>query len=480
MTVETSSWYIPASQKYGITLQQKYTLAENVVTDRRIGYYFPQYFRQSIEEVAKSNNISRWDVVRLIREGKNPESVADIRKRYQERILYIGCVHGASRDFIDQLDTYATAPDAELPHMILFGGDLTGAIDQRTIRQKQLFYDYLMNRAGPLLGTNFITQQNLLHASGDHPPADSPTVRDGAIKLLQFTLEEMSGYDLSNCDKEVEMKRLMLQQMTPGEPNISDNELRYLDTDEMLDSYIRWIRANKLNSGTWVGTLPKEIRQAYMNQYQQAAEALAKPLLRLKERNVEIVWVEGNEDNRLALDAISHGLDHIFDIQEFFERLGIRCERQIRGRDGKAIYHVLVPFFQLLEFETIPQERLIELQNDVKKAREQRKAIVMVAHSQLDWARHYPGQNASGYNAKVGENLTRLLQFFQPDELIHPHQHTEMSGIPNINAKYIKNDTVITYLPLLTTGELNLPIQDRKGRKIDIFGGKRQPVRRIT
>lgn len=480
MLAEAPSWYVPPTQRPEITSEQHNTLAVNAAMDQIAGRHFPQNLRQGIKSVATENNISPWDVVRMIRESDNPEQAAEIRKKYQEKTIYFGCIHGGSPEFVTQLNTLANSADIDLPETIVFGGDLSGAIEQRTIRQKQLFYDYLMNRASPLLSANpDLPLNELLEASGSRPPADSPTIHDGVVKLLRFALSEMGGHDLSNKSEDIEIKRLIHQQMRPGESLPSDEELQQLDTDEQLDGYIRWIRANNLNSGTWVGTLPKNIRQAYMDQYQQAAESLAEPLLRLKERNVEIIWVEGNEDNCLSLDAISHGLDRVFDTQEYFEGLGIPCERQISGKDGKATYHILVPFSPLRDIETVPLEKILGVLSDVRKAREQGKAVVMVAHAQLDWTRHYPGQKASGYNAKVGETLQTLLEMYQPDELIYPHQHAEMPAVPDINAKYVEGQTVVTYLPLLKKGELTLPIQDRRGRTITLFGGKRHPVRRI-
>lgn len=479
MLTETPSWHVPPAQRFEITPEQQDTITVNATMDKIAGRFFPQNLRQGIKSVATKNNISSWDVVRMIREGDSPEKAAETRKKYQEKIIYFGCIHGGSPEFVTQLNTLANSADIDLPETIVFGGDLSGAIEQRTIRQKQLFYDYLMNRASPLLSANSDLPRNeLLEASGSRPPPDSPTIRDGAVKLLRFALSEMGGNDLGERNEDVEIKRLILQQMKPNEPIPSDEELQQLDTDEQLDGYIRWIRTNNLNSGTWVGTLPTDIRQAYMDQYKTAAEALAQPLLKLKERGVGIVWVEGNEDNKLSLDAISHGLDRVFDTQEYFEGLGIPCERQISGKDGKATYHIFMPFFPLRDIETVSLKKIVGVLSDVRKARDQGKAVVMVAHAQLDWAKHYPGQKASGYNAKVGETLQTLLEMYQPDELIYPHQHAEMPAVPDINAKYIEGQTVVTYLPLLKKGELTLPIQDRRGRSITLFGGKRHPIRR--
>jgi hypothetical protein len=290
----------------------------------------------------------------------------------------------------------------------------------------------------------------------------------------------MGGDDLRGKDEEVEIKRLIFQQINPENQIPEDEELLRLDTDKQLSDYILWMRAKNLNSGTWVGTLPDNIRQAYMNQYRQSAEDMARPLLKLKEKGVRILWVEGNEDNRLSLEAISHGLERPFDTQEYFERLGIMCERKIRGFDGRTTFHILAPFFPLRDFETVHTEELDELDRQVKRARDLGKTVIIVAHAQLDWSRHYPGQEASGYNARVAEALKKLLQRYEPDELVYPHQHWEMPESPKHNAKYTEGTTVVTYLPLLQKGELDIPIHARRGRNITLFGGKRHPIRRIA
>ncbi len=485
-----ASWSIPQSQITDLHPVQIDSVQNAAVRDQKLytndpkGHYFPTELRSKIKEVALVNNVSPLFITMRLQELQisKPRLITETRKSRLDRTLYFGCIHGGSPQLIARLNNLAEGHSKNLPDRIILGGDLAGAEKQHTIRQKQLFYDYLMNRAGPLLSVNpSISKDDLLNASGDLPPTDSPTIRDGAIKLLKFTLKEMGGYDLSNQYEDAAMKRLMLQQMNL-DPFESPNQL---DMDEMLNGYIRWIRSNNLNSGTWVGTLPRKIRQYYMDQYQTTAEALAKPLLELKKKEVDIVWIEGNEDTSESLAAISHGLERVFDTQAFLGEKGLSCVRNISGKEGKASYHILVSYDEILKYDGLDAKNLCRLQNEVNKARAAGKVVVIVAHGQIDWKRHNPGKEAIGYNLKIINNLRTLLWFFKPDELIHPHQHAEMPNLPDKNAKFTVEKTVVSYLPLNAEAVLELPIWAKRERRQGIiFSGEkiigpRQPVRRI-
>lgn len=450
--------------------------------------YFPSSLRHGIEDVAEKNNISRWDVLYNLRAKRNPDFADELRANYDDTI-YIGCGHGFDSDFLNWLNDLSENPSNKLPDRIIFSGDLPGAKNQRTILQKRLFYDNFLNRIGFIYKTRpDISAEELLDATDSQQTAESPTIREGAIRLLRFALEDMGEMEFEGNDLLREIHQLTREQMDLF-PIENGNQLSEENTlDEVLTEYIHWIREVRyknspdkgLNSGTWVGTLPANIRQKYIDQYRETTESLSIPILKLKEKGVDIVWVEGNEDSRQSLEAMSAGLERIFDTQKFLEELGIECVKEIKGVEGEATYHLLLPYFQIYNFKEIPPEKIEYLKKEVEKARREQKSIIMVAHAQIDWGRHYPGQTAKTYNAVVIENLLQALELFKPDELVHPHQHWEMPDIPDRNAKFTVGQTVVSYLPLMKLGELSLPISAKSERQLKIFGGKRQPVRRIT
>jgi hypothetical protein len=459
-------WYVPQEQILRFSSEQEIQILDASLADRLAQsqgiYQFPKQLRHAIEQVGDQNHISRFDVTRMLRERQHPDLVGEVRNQSQDRIRYYGCIHGGSPEFVTELEALANGPEEELPHVIILGGDIGGATQQRTIKQKQLFYDYLMNRAGPLLrSTPDISQDDLLNAPGDAPPADSPTIRDGALKLLRFAYEEMAEYPQERVEEEMALYQ----------------------SDEAIYAYVKSLFEQKLNSGTWVGQLPAEIRQRYMDQYEAAAKSMAPAFLKLKERGVEILWIEGNEDLKSSLDTISHGLDRVFDTQAYLEGLGISCKRDIGGKTIGSKYMIWIPYTPAWKFQEIQPEIIETLEAEADAAKEAGFEVIVVGHMQVEWGRHNKEQVAPpGYNADVTNHAHDAIALFKPHQVWHNHQHWEMRERPDDpNAKFIHEGAMVSYMPLLNSGEYNTPKRERVKREgATIFGRNREPLHRAV
>lgn len=488
-------WYIPKEQNTTLTPPQQNLIRLSAATDRDAQLPFASGLRHSLNAIAVQNAISPWQVVLAARETEIPEDDdagrAAMRRMRLDRTMYVGCVHGGNETFLSQLSTLADGPEADLPDRIIFAGDLPGAVDQGTIKQKLLFYDHLMNRVGPVVQKNQqVDATELLNASGDRHPVDSPTIRDGVEKLLKFAIEEMGGKSLSGKNEEEEMLRLMQVQIS-GTPSEHVTELSAdLSFDDALFRYIQWIREapnrdnpqrKGLNSGTWVATLPPEIRQHYAKRYEQARDRLLDPVIRLIRRGVAVYSTEGNEDMEDSLENITYGLETPITMSTF-EGDDFHITKKLIGIRGKSTYHLLVPF-DILRRKHMSFPDMMNIQSEVEQVRADGLEVIMVAHLQLDWGRHYPGQQPRGEAAQMIGTLQQALAVFQPHQLVYPHQHFEMPEAPDQNAKYFAGsdgNTVVTYLPLGTIGEHTVPARERlRGPNILFEHGKqRQPVQR--
>ncbi|OGG04304.1 hypothetical protein A2Z33_04100 [Candidatus Gottesmanbacteria bacterium RBG_16_52_11] len=478
-------WHIPPSQETGISPGRKTRLDDAAALDRSTGSHFPSALRLEIESAAVDNNVDRSLVIGSYRASLSPEKAAEIRRKYEDRMFYIGCIHGGSPELLSHLNELADAREADLPDTVFLGGDLPGAKDLSTVRQKKLFYDNLMNRVNLLVSQNpDISPAEILGSTAGAAGTESPTIRAGAIRLLRFAIEDMGGTKLTDPGDLTPLLSLARQQMkaypVADLPAITDET----PPDGVLGTYISWIRqavaeppAVGLNSGTWVKTLPKEIRQNYMDQYEESARQLSLPLLKLKGRGVKIVWIEGNEDMPAGQDAISHGLDRVFDTQKYLEGMGINCTKEISGLRSKATYHILVPFNELKYLGNVPEDRLELIADEVSQARSEGLEIIMLAHHHLDNRRHAPGRKPGKQDVLMIDNLKSLIHRYRPRQLIYAHQHGEMPEIPDVNAKYAYDHTMVSYLPLESIGEYDAPAKHPAGDRD--FAGPDQPVKRI-
>jgi hypothetical protein len=399
-----------------------------------------------------------------------PFPQASCRRDEIERIMYVGCVHGGDREFIARLNGLANEPKDNLPDTIIFTGDLPGAKDRKTIDQKRLFYNNLMNTAGPLLGNRpDISQNELLDAVINDEIAESKTLREGAIELLRFALEEMGEQQIEKGHLSDEIKNLALRQMTDFPAAGLELPEKNDSLDDVLFTYLQWIKKAEvqgitgLNSGTWVSTLPLEIRKKYLAQYKETAQALSETFMNFERNGAKVVWVQGNEDRRDSVDLMTKSFapEDEFDISKYFGRF--EPLRQITGIDGKTAYHLILPFFDLKDQKWVPAE-IIE---NIKRAKAQGKKIVAVAHMHLDHSRHF-ATKPNEQDAKMTDHLQKLISEIKPDELVYPHQHWPMiclpAGVPETEVKYKHDDTIITYLPLMGIGILDLPIGDDPNR----------------
>lgn len=378
---------------------------------------------------------------------------------------YVGCYHGGDEFTQNWLRELVNGPDYELPDTIVFSGDLPGAMNGRTITQKALFYNSVMNVAGPLLSTTpDISPENLLNTHIEQLNPESPTIRDGVVKLLEFAVNEMGMMEKSGPELDSLVRQLAMWQIKyhpyDNMPEISDD----MTSDQLFYNYIKWIKNTPsegkfgLNSGTWVGTLPIMIREKYLAQYQKSMEFLGDQIVYLQDnRGVNIIWVEGNEDMQVSLNAIAHDLDPdvVFNPQAYLENCGIKCVKELTGIRNGTEYLILAPFNVLKNPSSTTPEQIELILQEVGQARKDGLTVNLIAHGQLDWGRHFPGQTAKGEAAIIIANLQRLLEFFHPEQLTHAHQHNIMPGSPDINAKFIyePTGTVVTYLPLNTLGE---------------------------
>ncbi|OGG09612.1 hypothetical protein A2154_03085 [Candidatus Gottesmanbacteria bacterium RBG_16_43_7] len=301
------------------------------------------------------------------------------------------------------------------------------------------------------------------------------------IKLLRFALVEMGGYKTADHHLEIDIHNLARWQIN-YRPADDIRQLTESDTlDQVLYEYIKWIfkapaeGSFGLNSGTWVGTLPKEIRLNYIKQYYQTAKKLSQSLLELRHRSVQIIWVQGNEDMSLSLENITYNFDdeQIFDTTDFLTQQGIAPITEIGGQRGQATYFIWIPFSSLKPNKW-DIKQLSHLQTQVEQARAAGLEIVMVTHLQPDWSKHFPSQTVQGEAAQMIANLNQAIDLFQPQHLVYPHQHDEILDRPDSSATYSVGETGVFYLPLLASAQ-KITIPGRPGRTNRIPA----PIRRI-
>lgn len=397
---------------------------------------------------------------------KTPDRNETIPQAGREIIAYVGCVHGGSPESLRALAALAEDP-LKHPDILILGGDIPGAANQKTIRQKQLFYDYFMNRVNAALSADpELSSADLLNQSGPGAPEDSPTIRDGILKLLSFALRDMGGQKIADSDIGSAALRLAYRQIAEH-PLEGLTEINPVDGDKDLASYIDWVKGKKLNSGTWVATLPAEIRQTYAEQYVETATALHSVFAQLQQSGTRIFWLEGNEDNPESISLITNGLDVDISPSAMFDSLGIRPIAGIEVLETEHSVHILVPFFAVKN-ETY-KDRLKDLFRLMMTAEEKGKRVIMVTHLQPDWSVHYPGQAAKGEEAVKIERLHRLIDFFGPDTVVYPHQHWEIKNRPHPDAVYElrngsndKTPTDAYFLPLTNISLLTVSRDKRR------------------
>lgn len=399
-----------------------------------------------------------------------------------ERTIFLGCTHGQA-EAAKKLTKIALLPSNQLPDRLILIGDLPG--QKNTERQKKLIYNYFLNRLNPIIDANpNMDTHDLLDLPGVNPPEDSPTIRDGAVKLLTFALRVMGEKTITDSNIEPEIKNLARWQMShsPYETMIQTDEKSSLD--DVLSAYIHWIREvpsenrHGLNSGTWVGTLPDDIRKTYVTQYKEPAEAQVIPLLALKGRGVDIIYLEGNEEMPDSLQAMTQGLENPFDTELYLNSLGITCTNTLKFISTETTNYILVPFRVLKYPELIPKNILQNIETEIMCNKN--KKFVMVAHYQPIWEKHFPGQAPIKEPAEMIPRFIKLIERFHPDELIYSHQHVETQGEKHINRKFTIGTSYSTHLPALGIGMCDSMIPNSDSNTENKFDPNRQTIRRIS
>ncbi len=399
------------------------------------------HVKDTATAIAKKADLPPTEVVRSFKEQLS---------RAKESFVYVSCLHGGSDAFYNQLRRLHSHP----PKYLIFTGDVSGG-GEISIQLKRYFYDYILNRANPMIdATPHVTPAELLDSPGTNPPPDAPTIRDGykAMRAYVARLEEAS---------EDEVRDVLA--------SLTDNEI-YADILRMR---------SLLYSGVWIGTLPQNIRTKYLTSYRPAAERFLRETTPFREAGTKLILVNGNEDDRRSLAVVAGSdisISDVFYTPEYLKQHGFRVFEQIGGWETKTTYHVFVPYFELLDYDQIPPEKLAALIKQVKRARSQGKSIIAVIHGEPNWAVHSQ-QEPKGDRSKVLEHSRQFLTRFKPDTVVYGHQHQEIPARPDPSAQYMldtdghlitdrddvsKAEIAVTYLPLQTVAELDIPRRRRK------------------
>lgn len=345
------------------------------------------------------------------------ETESDHNTLEGERFAYVGCVHGADDRLSEQLVQLA---ETQPPDHLIFMGDLTGSLEMEELKRR--FYNLVQNSSKPLLARNpDLADEQLLNYSENPPPQEAATLRDGYKALYSY--------------------QLYLEGTSPDA--IKENLAALPDTQ--IANAIRYISSLPYY-GDFVAALSAQVRMGVLRSLESSARQILRTLDSFRERGTGITMVGGNWDLKYSGVYPIAGKDiPIFKTMDFFEKHGISCVEQLDVLETESAFHILIAYDALLDFESIPEAHLNEIEQRLIQARAQGKAIIMIGHGEPNWKMHTlhipnPPPNPRDRDITL-RNFGRLISRFKPDQVAYPHQHNrivdEMRNEIGLNVKYV-------------------------------------------
>ncbi|MBI4039353.1 metallophosphoesterase [Candidatus Daviesbacteria bacterium] len=422
--------------------------------------------KQRVRQLADIKNISPWEITRQLRPAESEKAET---AKYQERIVYVGDVHGGDQKLIDRLGQLVQNP----PDYLIFLGDLPGSDEDTELKRR--FYNYLTNHSKRLIQQQpDISDGDLLAFLPENPAEPGMTLKNGYLHLL--------GY------------QLFLQGLAPDQ---IDQEI-HQQTDEQIAQSIRLVSSFPYY-GEWAATLPVSVKEGLLKTLEKNAKKVLEPVQQLMQQGTRAVMISGNWDDLKegGFGLISQGIDHPFDAREFFQDNGIPFFSSIAVLETTATLQIFLPYLTLERSELVSNEQMEPVKQACQKARDEKKTIILVGHGEPNLRFH--NVNMTPERQAVINNFGRYIAEFLPDEVVYGHQHdflVDASKPADFDWKYVlrvrnghtelvedtqdigkdEHDVVVDFVPLRQLATLKVPKRDRKARKILSPSPHRQPA----
>ncbi len=99
------------------------------------GWIFPAGFTPDYEHLDQNRHTIFIGALTKLRQAARGDQIDQSFQKLQERIVYIGCIHGGDEEIYNRLKALAKYP----PDYLIFTGDITGSVEIE--RLKKQFYD---------------------------------------------------------------------------------------------------------------------------------------------------------------------------------------------------------------------------------------------------------------------------------------------------------------------------------------------------
>lgn len=468
-------WYKPDQSSVVISDQEKNSLLSGLPDFRTVEGANHQkvmmgpfsILKQRVRQLADTKNISSWEITRQLRPAESKKAETG---KYQERIIYVGDVHGGDQKLIDRLGQLIQNP----PDYLIFLGDLPGSDEDTELKRR--FYNYLTNHSKKLIQQQpDISDHDLLAFLPENPAEPGMTLKNGYLHLLRY--------------------QLFLQGLAP---NQIDKEIRQ-QIDEQIAKSIRLVSSFPYY-GDWAATLPTDVKRGLLKTLETNAKKILEPAQQLMQQGTKVVMISGNWDDLKegGFGLISQGIDHPFDARKFFQDHDIPFFSSIAALETVTTLQVFLPYLTLERSGLVSDEQMRQVKQACQKARDEKKTIILVGHGEPNIRFH--SVNITPERQGVINNFGRLIAAFMPDEVVYGHQHDPLMDQGqqiNHDWRYVlrvrgdhtelvedsqdigkdEHDIVVDFVPLRQLATLEVPKKDQKARKILSPFPHRQPVR---
>lgn len=386
-----------------------------------------------------------------------------------ERITYVGCVHGGDDRLINQLNELHNHP----PSHLIFTGDITGSYELDELKRR--FYDLVTNPAKAVIARNpNITDQELTDQPSNSP-SEVATISHGYKNLMEYM------YLLEDSAQAMAHKRAS---------TLSEREVATGIRE--LSKYPYY--------GDWITTLSMDIRNRLLKSLRPNATNLLEIINSLRASGIKVTILSGNWDGKhsgvilIAKDDVP-----LFDTRRFFEEHGVPFVNSYKALDTQKTVHILAPYDSLSSNEET-ETNLERMRHKANEARDQEKAVIMVGHAEANLRIHslpngIPSQISREREISI-RNFGRLMAACEPEQAVYSHQHgaivDETRRAVGLNVKYIleKHDEnvrlvdgqdkidklstgiVVTHIPLRHTATGYFKI--RSGQ--NVLNGSQKPI----
>lgn len=393
-----------------------------------------EHLRQSINKIAEENNTCPYKVIEEIRTRNNEANEIEIRKKYSEVIGYITDLHGVENDeeFYSKLEKLFE----QKPDYLICLGDIVGSKDLDDLQK--LFYNHLVNPAKEILKSN-PANNDLLNYQGTKPPASNFNLKQGFtdIRTYELQLEGKSETEIQNY----------FQQLSDIE--ITNETKRYCQF---------------IHYGHYASNLSDQAKQTMSENIEKNVQRLMEFTQKFENSGTQVIFIEGNWDARTPIDY-QPKIDQVkpvknsektFQVDKYIqEKYGFPFIKEINILETQTSLHILAPFDAIINSPNNTNETNYKiLAEKVEKAKQDKKAIILIPHGQPNWEIHRLYQDnpqATGENAQIIDGISCLANIFKPDEIIYGHMHEK---VVDKNGNYQGPDT--KYLLQLIDNRLNL------------------------